>query len=353
MIVGLLIGNCLFIALNLLFALHGASFSNALMVSAFYIVISILYYIIIPSLIHIKIMRNNKSAAVGPYATISGTYTAVLADPISRYCLMFHMRDLHLEENIYYFLDSIKFYKYGNNQMCNLKKLHVYAQKIIDRYIKDGSKYQINISSTLKDEILKSYNIVNPDVSMFEKVDQEVFHLIVQNCGQSFLASIHATKAKDLMRWFNGFEAMNPELQDAVVEKIVAYREEQKAKNEDDGKAGPSSVFSRNESSDLAFQSIQYMNNSITNTNLLKTSHEVGSNNSSSTGAVRITNYASHAHLLMSDSCRSIHNTMKITNTSNVPTPGNIASALNNINNGNTTISKVNDTISPVEPFNS
>lgn len=297
-----LMGNVVFIVIDLLFALHGASFGNGLVIVIVYIILSVIYYVSIPTFVHVQM--SNKTA-IGPYTSINATYTAILADPISRYCLMFHMRDLHLEENIYYFLDSIKFFKIANNPNTDKKKLKVYTQKMIDKYIKDDGKYQVNISDSLKEEILKTAAEQEPDHQLFEKVDEEVLQLIIQNCGQSFLGSIHASKAKDLLRWFNGFEQMNPELQDAVVEKVVGYKEEQRNKNQEGDKEGGYSVFTKNESADLAFQSIQYstLTQRTTKTVLIKTcgSHTTSLNpRVSNTGSIahKGGNRASHTHAI-------------------------------------------------------
>lgn len=224
---------------------HVIQLIDSMLISLTILLVIILYISSFPFYLSLSCLTKRK---VGPYESLSGTYSAILTDPISRYCLLYYMRDLHQEESMYYYRDSMRLKKYAEN--CKDRKLvTTRVRKMIERYIGVGSENEINISDSLKKDVMKEYNNPDLDETILLKIDEEIVSLIVQNCGNSFLASTYASKAKDMLRWFNAFEDMNNEQKDAIIEKIIEYYVEVKKNTANHGNT---TIFTTKEETDLA-----------------------------------------------------------------------------------------------------
>lgn len=224
---------------------HVIELINSMIVSLTLLFTIIIYICSFPFYLSLSCLTKRK---VGPYESLSGTYSAILTDPISRYCLLYYMRDLHQEESMYYYRDSMRLKKYAENTK-DKRLVTARVRKMIERYIGVGSENEINISDALKKEVMKEYNNPDLDETILQKIDEEIVSLIVTNCGNSFLASTYASKAKDMLRWFNAFEDMNNEQKDAVIEKIIEYYVEVKQKT---ASHVHTTIFTTKEETDLA-----------------------------------------------------------------------------------------------------
>ncbi|KAJ6233693.1 electron carrier/ protein disulfide oxidoreductase [Anaeramoeba flamelloides] len=87
------------------------------------------------------------------------------------------------QENIMFF-QQVKIFKQESNTKKQIRKN---AKKIINKYIKPGSLFEINIISQSRKRILKQHKEENYDLNMFDKAQEAVFYHMKLNSWRPFL----------------------------------------------------------------------------------------------------------------------------------------------------------------------
>ena len=109
----------------------------------------------------------------------------VLEDPLLSAYFRRFLRVSFQEENYLFFQDvqSMKekyFVEHASQQICPKMTLdeilEVMAQAIFDKFVKNGSMYQVNISATIRDDIIARFGKNEIDATIFDAAQREIFH---------------------------------------------------------------------------------------------------------------------------------------------------------------------------------
>lgn len=124
--------------------------------------------------------------------------------------------------SLFFWEDIIRYRKICRNSSD--EDVKEFTGRVIEQYIMEGSKYQINIPDKMVKDIQMKFDSNNIEISIFDDAFDEITKIIRENCCSSFLLSKHAKMAKQVLDWLRGLEDLSVELQEAVKTKICEKR---------------------------------------------------------------------------------------------------------------------------------
>lgn len=150
-------------------------------------------------------------------------YYQILEEPITRAYLKLFMKTLLQEESILFWEEVSEYKNYVDRKRPGVKFTKTEMQKRADNiynvYIKDGSEYEVNISAAMKKEIAVQLPDANPTI--FDVAFNEVTQLIIFNNAVPYCVSAQAKSANQLLKWFQTYSTLEPELQQGIKERIL------------------------------------------------------------------------------------------------------------------------------------
>lgn len=150
-------------------------------------------------------------------------YYQILEEPITRAYLKLFMKTLLQEESILFWEEVSEYKSYVDRKRPGVKftkgEMQKRADNIYNVYIKDGSEYEVNISAAMKKEIAVQLPDATPTI--FDVAFNEVTQLIIFNNAVPYCVSPQAKSANQLLKWFQTYSTLEPELQQGIKEKIL------------------------------------------------------------------------------------------------------------------------------------
>lgn len=142
----------------------------------------------------------------------------VLTDPIMRFYLKKHMRDLMTEENMI-FWEAVTELRSATdlNELTKSKCV----DHIFSRFIKSEGDCEININHQMRDELEKKLKDGYKSIDIFDEPMKEIENLIFTNAFYTFLNSTHFQNSGVVLKWYENFLKLENGAQKSIYLKSI------------------------------------------------------------------------------------------------------------------------------------
>lgn len=138
----------------------------------------------------------------------------VLTDPIMRFYLKKHMKDLLTEENMV-FWEAVTELRSAQNNISDESRAKC-VEHIFNRFIRTEGDCEININHKMKEELEKKMKDGYRSIDIFDEPMKEIENLMFTNAFYTFMTSTHFQNLGVVLKWYENYSKLELGAQHAI-----------------------------------------------------------------------------------------------------------------------------------------